>query len=427
MTTTPTPASQPHPDCSTTLGPKGCNRVRCNLGGKCIAEIEAATPALQPSPAERAATERIADMHWSVVGVFAAIKAEQTPPTPSRIDLVDIEEVKRLCRDHVYLSDVESALDGLVRHAAVEQSPARSDKDAERADFEAWALAARVAYKDEQYGLCFYDTGSGAHQWIGWQARADKDQESASSGESMSDMVDAAMMEMNTIYPPLHRSECERLIRAALARSATAGTTAAPCAHYFKLDAASGNHLCEKCGFSIGEARATAGNAAPENLALVVARLEQIKESSSEPHIWELASEALACAKPAASPAATAAPGDLTPLTRFDFRDIDGDNENFVQVEDGNYVLFHEVEKLIASNAGAAPADALVALKPFAEAYAPEAARMAKFYTDEDIAKYGARLDANTITPSVTMGDFRRAHAVYFAAPSNSPAGAKEK
>lgn len=31
-----------HPNCSTTLGPLGCNRVRCNLGKKCIAAVEAA-------------------------------------------------------------------------------------------------------------------------------------------------------------------------------------------------------------------------------------------------------------------------------------------------------------------------------------------------------------------------------------------------
>jgi hypothetical protein len=42
----------------------------------------------------------------------------------------------------------------------------------ERTDFERWALDEQVAYRDVQHGLCFYDAGSGAHQWIGWQARA---------------------------------------------------------------------------------------------------------------------------------------------------------------------------------------------------------------------------------------------------------------
>ena len=42
----------------------------------------------------------------------------------------------------------------------------------ERKAFEAWALSARVAYRDEQYGLCWYNGEAKSHQWIGWQARA---------------------------------------------------------------------------------------------------------------------------------------------------------------------------------------------------------------------------------------------------------------
>jgi hypothetical protein len=42
----PAPSTEPvHPNCSTTLGPLGCNRVRCNLGKKCIAAIEASAAA----------------------------------------------------------------------------------------------------------------------------------------------------------------------------------------------------------------------------------------------------------------------------------------------------------------------------------------------------------------------------------------------
>lgn len=39
-----------------------------------------------------------------------------------------------------------------------------------RAEFESWALAEKVAYRDEQHGICFYDGSARAHQWIGWQA-----------------------------------------------------------------------------------------------------------------------------------------------------------------------------------------------------------------------------------------------------------------
>ena len=42
----------------------------------------------------------------------------------------------------------------------------------EREAFEAWELSARVAYRDEQYGLCWYNAEAKSHQWIGWQARA---------------------------------------------------------------------------------------------------------------------------------------------------------------------------------------------------------------------------------------------------------------
>lgn len=38
-----------------------------------------------------------------------------------------------------------------------------------RADFEVWALNERIAYRDEKYGLCFYN-GERNSYWIGYQA-----------------------------------------------------------------------------------------------------------------------------------------------------------------------------------------------------------------------------------------------------------------
>lgn len=43
------------------------------------------------------------------------------------------------------------------------------------------------------------------------------------SKPDMTAMVDAAMVEMGNIHPPLRRSECERLIRAALGVTGTSG------------------------------------------------------------------------------------------------------------------------------------------------------------------------------------------------------------
>ncbi len=61
------------------------------------------------------------------------------------------------------------------------------------------------------------------------------------------------------------------------------------------------------------------------------------------------------------------------------------------------------------------------ALKPFADAYAPEAERVARFYTPDDLAKYGDAFDRNTVTPAVTMGDFRRAYEAFRAPISTTP------
>ena len=55
------------------------------------------------------------------------------------------------------------------------------------------------------------------------------------------------------------------------------------------------------------------------------------------------------------------------------------------------------------------------ALKPFAEAYNP------KIYTTSDDPEYQAITDRNEITPSMTMGDFRRAHEIYNALTSPDP------
>lgn len=39
----------------------------------------------------------------------------------------------------------------------------------ERADFEAWAIKERIAYRDEKHGVCFYN-GQRNSYWIGYQA-----------------------------------------------------------------------------------------------------------------------------------------------------------------------------------------------------------------------------------------------------------------
>ncbi|MBB5469191.1 hypothetical protein HDG32_005338 [Paraburkholderia sp. CI2] len=54
--------------------------------------------------------------------------------------------------------------------------------------------------------------------------------------KTLTDAVDAAMVEMKGIFPPLRRSECERLIRAALA--ACSGSESLP--HLFGMDWSSG-------------------------------------------------------------------------------------------------------------------------------------------------------------------------------------------
>lgn len=38
-----------------------------------------------------------------------------------------------------------------------------------RADFEAWAIKERIAYRDEKHGVCFYN-GERNSYWIGYQA-----------------------------------------------------------------------------------------------------------------------------------------------------------------------------------------------------------------------------------------------------------------
>lgn len=45
--------------------------------------------------------------------------------------------------------------------------------EAERAAWEKWAeQEGRVAYRDEQHGLAFYDAGTKMASWFGWQASA---------------------------------------------------------------------------------------------------------------------------------------------------------------------------------------------------------------------------------------------------------------
>lgn len=98
-------------------------------------------------------------------------------------------------------------------------------------------------------------------------------------------------------------------------------------------------------------------------------------------------------------------------------------------LEDGATAGCFEFRTLYTEGAGAA-ADALdaaryrAALQPFATAYAPEAARVAKFYTPRDLEQYGDSFDRNTITPAVTMGDFRRAYEALAA--RTSPEGAAD-
>ena len=42
----------------------------------------------------------------------------------------------------------------------------------ERQAFEEWALALGLAYRDQQYGVCFYDAGDAAPSWHAWKGRA---------------------------------------------------------------------------------------------------------------------------------------------------------------------------------------------------------------------------------------------------------------
>ena len=68
-----------------------------------------------------------------------------------------------------------------------------------------------------------------------------------------------------------------------------------------------------------------------------------------------------------------------------------------------------------AQQAVVAPNEALrAALRPFADAYAPEADRIEKFFTADDKVKYTAAWDGNTVTPGgINMGHFRHAYEAY--------------
>lgn len=52
-----------------------------------------------------------------------------------------------------------------------ENERAALSEQGEREAFEAWALAEKLAYRD-QYGFWFYEAGAGHLYWKGWQARA---------------------------------------------------------------------------------------------------------------------------------------------------------------------------------------------------------------------------------------------------------------
>lgn len=56
----------------------------------------------------------------------------------------------------------------------IENVPAKMDEQREREEWEKWALREKVAYRDPQYGLCFYDRGAAGPSWQAWRARADE-------------------------------------------------------------------------------------------------------------------------------------------------------------------------------------------------------------------------------------------------------------
>lgn len=215
------------------------------------------------------------------------------------------------------------------------------------------------------------------------------------------------------------------------ARRATAGTTAAPSIEerirlyeilsrirYVEIDEAT---VMTKEVLGMFDRRATAGNAAPTDAEPVYffrqKGTDRWIESEADPRESFAGSPAALCMEYrtlyASSDLATpaAAPGDLPPLPSTQM--IGQNHLGLIYGYSADQMKAYG-KACIASTARAAPLGAMAALRPFAEAYAPEARRMAKYYTDEDLAKYGARMDANTITPSVTMGDFRRAHEAYF-------------
>ncbi len=99
-----------------------------------------------------------------------------------------------------------ASCDGLAKELAdfiAQPAPAQDEQQA----FEAWVRGENVA-------------GCVADMQLGWMARAARpaqaEQQPEQSRLSLLKMIDAAMVEMRNISPPLLRSDCDRLIRAAL-------------------------------------------------------------------------------------------------------------------------------------------------------------------------------------------------------------------
>jgi hypothetical protein len=91
-------------------------------------------------------------------------------------------------------------------------------QEAARKSFEAWKKTGSCFYLSRNNApgsdLDGYQDAYTQGQWVTWQAAL------AQQGqEPETVMIDAAMVEMANIHPPLKRSECQRLIRAALSAS----------------------------------------------------------------------------------------------------------------------------------------------------------------------------------------------------------------
>jgi hypothetical protein len=130
-----------------------------------------------------------------------------------------------------FLSSIDNALsqqaDPTDTYTAVDMATAAAQafRDGQAAVEPAPAQDGREAFKRALHSQRVFKLSSAtinAAEWAWFHRPAQTEQQPEQSRLSLLKMIDAAMLEMRNISPPLLRSDCERLIRAALSAQWTA-------------------------------------------------------------------------------------------------------------------------------------------------------------------------------------------------------------